>query len=136
MQARYPQVADMFRGHEDLVEAVRGFWGEGPEETCFAEMQVLAQHAGAFSETDPDALWPAIESAVATVPLDLGLPPRRPRNGRYTWSGSACSRSLPSSSTSYLDLLREVWAPVNDMWQQALPLLRGGRPPRRGPVRA
>ena len=78
MQARYPQLAEMFNGREDLADRVRGFWGEGSEETCFTEMQILAHHAGALAETDPDALWQAIESAVATVPLDLDMPSEDP----------------------------------------------------------
>src|SRR5271165_5692737 len=61
MQARYPQLAEMFDGREDLADRVRGFWGEGSEETCFTEMQILAHQAGAMAETDADALWRAIE---------------------------------------------------------------------------
>ncbi len=74
MQARYPQLAEMFNGREHLADCVRGFWGEGSEETCFTEMQILANHAGALAETDPDVLWQALETAVGTVPLDLEMP--------------------------------------------------------------
>src|SRR5271165_1445263 len=61
MQARYPQLAEMFDGREDLAASVRNFWGEGSEEIGFTEMQVLAQHAGAVHETDPATFWRAIE---------------------------------------------------------------------------
>ena len=74
MQARYPKLAEMFKGREDLADRVRNFWDDGSEETCFTEMQVLAHHAGALGATDPDELWAAIEAAVATVPLDLDMP--------------------------------------------------------------
>src|SRR5258708_40254124 len=80
MQARYPQLAEMFNGREDLADRVRGFWGPGSEETCFSEMQVLARQAGALTETNPDALWQAIETAVATVPLDLEMPSEYPED--------------------------------------------------------
>ena len=123
MQARYPQLAEMFAGREDLAERVRNFWGDGSDETCFTEMQVLAHHAGALAETDPDALWRRSR--------------RRWPRCRSTWR---CRRSRPRTATtflerfrqlkespellrSYLDLLREVWAPVDDMWQQALPVI-------------
>ncbi len=78
MQARYPQLAEVFSGREDLADRVRGFWGHETDETCFSEMQILAHHGGAFAETDPDALWEAIVGAVATVPLDLEIPSESP----------------------------------------------------------
>src|SRR3984957_1879568 len=74
MQARYPKGAELFKGREDLAARVRNFWNDGSDGASFAEMQVLAHHAGALGETDPDSLWAAIESAVATVPLDLEMP--------------------------------------------------------------
>ena len=123
MQARYPQLAEMFSGREDLADRVRGFWGEGSEETCFSEMQILAHHAGALTETDPDALWGAIESAVATVPLDLEMPSEDPGERRTYLDRFRQLRESPELVRAYLDLMREVWAPVDDMWQQALPVI-------------
>jgi DNA-binding transcriptional ArsR family regulator len=123
MQARYPQLAEMFDGREDLADTVRGFWGEGSEETCFTEMQVLAHHAGATSETDPEALWRAIESAVATMPPDLDMPSETPEERATYLERFARLRESRELLASYLDLLQEVWAPVDAMWQQALPLM-------------
>jgi ArsR family transcriptional regulator len=123
MQARYPQLAEMFNGREDLADCVRGFWGEGSEETGFAEMQVLAHHAGAMTETDPGALWQAIESAVATVPLDLEIPSESAEERATYLDRFRRLRESPELLRSYLDLLKEVWAPVDDMWQQALPVI-------------
>ncbi len=97
MQARYPQLAEMFDGREDLADRVRGFWGAGSEETCFGEMQILAHHGGALAATDPDVVWRAIESAVATVPLDLECRPRTPPSARRTSTVSAgCASPLSS----------------------------------------
>ncbi len=123
MQARYPQLAEMFNGREDLADCVRGFWGEGSEETGFAEMQVLAHHAGAMTETDPGALWQAIERAVATVPLDLEIPSESAEERATYLDRFRSLRESPELLRSYLDLLKEVWAPVDDMWQQALPVI-------------
>ena len=50
MQARYPKLAEMFKGREDLADRVRSFWNDSSEEICFTEMQVLAQHAGAVGD--------------------------------------------------------------------------------------
>ncbi len=123
MQARYPQLAEIFDGREDLADRVRGFWGEGSEETCFTEMQILAHHADALSESDPGALWRAIAGAVATVPLDIDVPSESPEELETYLERFRMLKESPELVESYLDLLRAVWAPVNDMWQQALPLL-------------
>jgi ArsR family transcriptional regulator, cadmium/lead-responsive transcriptional repressor len=123
MQARYPQLAEMFTGREDLADRVRRFWGDGPEECSFTEMQVLAHHGGALTTTDPEALWTAIERAVATVPLDLDLPSESPEERATYLERFRLLKEAPTLVASYRELLRDVWAPVNDMWQQALPLL-------------
>ena len=124
MQARYPQLAEMFRGREDLADRVRNFWQDGSDETCFTEMQVLAHHAGVLGETDPDALWRAIEAAVATVPLDLEIPSESPpRTATCSVDRFGKLRESPELLRSYLDLLKEVWGPVDDMWQRALPVI-------------
>ncbi len=123
MQARYPQLAEMFNGREDLADCVRNFWNDDSEETCFTEMQVLAHHAGALGETDPDALWEAIETAVATVPLDLEMPSESPEEREIFLDRFRQLKESPELLRSYLDLLREVWGPVDDMWQRALPVI-------------
>jgi ArsR family transcriptional regulator len=123
MQARYPKLAEIFTGREDLADRVRNFWGDSAEETCFSEMQVLAQHAGAVGATDPDELWAAIETAVPTVPLDLAMPSESPEDRAILLGRFRKLRESPALLQSYLGILQEVWAPVNDMWQQALPVI-------------
>ena len=123
MQARYPKLAEMFKGREDLAGRVRTFWNDSAEETCFSEMQVLAQLAGALDSTDPDELWSAMEGAVATVPLDLAMPSEAPEDREIFLDRFRRLRQSPELMRSYLDLLEEVWAPVDDMWQQALPVI-------------
>jgi DNA-binding transcriptional ArsR family regulator len=123
MQARYPKLAEMFKGREDLAARVRNFWDDCTEEICFTEMQVLAHHAGALNETDPDALWSAIEAAVQTVPLDLAMPSESTEDRTIFIDRFRRLRESPELLRSYLDLLEEVWAPVDAMWQQALPII-------------
>src|SRR5580704_8711870 len=124
MQAKYPKLAEMFEGREDLAESVRNFWNDSsPQEDCFTEMQVLAQHADAVGVTDPDVLWSAIEKAVATVPLDLEMPSESPEDREIFLGRLRRLRESPTLVRSYVDLLEVVWAPVDAMWQQALPVI-------------
>lgn len=123
MQARYPNLAEMFKGREDLADRVRSFWGDCSEEMCFTEMQVLVQHAGALRATDPDAVWAAIEDAVGTIPFDLAMPSESPEDRELFLDRFRRLRESPAFLQSYLAILEEVWAPVDEMWQQALPVL-------------
>jgi DNA-binding transcriptional ArsR family regulator len=123
LQARYPLLAEMFNGRERLVESVSNFWNDFPGEICFTEVQVMAHHGGALTETDPGRLWRAMEEAVATVPLDLEMPSERPEERAVFLDRMRRLRESPELLRSYLDLLREVWEPVDDMWQQAQPII-------------
>jgi DNA-binding transcriptional ArsR family regulator len=130
MRAKYPRLAEMFEGREDLADRVCNFWSgssphndSSPHEDCFTEMQVLAQHADAVGVTDPDVLWSALEEAVATVPLDLEMPSESPEDRETYLDRLRQLRESPALLRSYLELLEEVWAPVDAMWQQALPVI-------------
>jgi DNA-binding transcriptional ArsR family regulator len=123
MQARYPKLAEMFKGREDLAGRVRTFWEDSAEEMCFTEIQVLAQYGGVVSSTDPDELWAGIERAVATIPLDLSMPSESPEDRELFLHRFSRLRESSELLRSYLALLGEVWTPVDDMWQQALPVI-------------
>jgi ArsR family transcriptional regulator len=123
LQARYPQLAGIFDGRADLVARVQGFWGDGAVEACFSEMQILATQEDALTGTDPDALWDAIERAVPTASLKLDLPSETPEDlALYAWRLERLKES-PELLASYLELLRDVWAPVDAVWQQAVPVI-------------
>jgi DNA-binding transcriptional ArsR family regulator len=123
MQARYPKLAEMYDGREDLADRVRSFWGEESEETCFTEMQILAHHGGATREIDPAALWRAIEGAVATIPLDLDLASERDDEMATFVDRLRQLKESPELVRAYIGLLQEVWALVDATWQQALPVI-------------
>jgi DNA-binding transcriptional ArsR family regulator len=123
MQARYPKLAEMYNGREDLADRVRSFWGEESEETCFTEMQILAHHGGATREIDPAALWRAIEGAVATIPLDLDLASERDDEMATFVDRLRQLKESPELVRAYIGLLQEVWALVDATWQQALPVI-------------
>jgi DNA-binding transcriptional ArsR family regulator len=124
MQARYPKLAEMFNGREDLADRVRRFWeGVGSQETCFTEMQILVHHAGATTETDPDALWRAIKGAVATIAPDFAMPSECHEERQAYDERLRRLKESPELLREYMDLLQEVWAPVDETWQQALPII-------------
>ena len=123
MQAKYPKLAEMFDGREDLAERIRNFWDDGSEEMCFTEMQVLVHHGGATCATDPEVVWQAIERAVATVPLDLDMPSESPEELAIYVARFRKLKESPELVRVYIDLLKDVWAPVNDIWQQSLPVI-------------
>jgi DNA-binding transcriptional ArsR family regulator len=86
-------------------------------------MHILAYYSGALYSTDPDELWAALERAVATVPLDLDVPSESAEELVLFSDRFRRLKESPTLVRSYLDLLKEVWAPVNEMWQQALPAI-------------
>jgi DNA-binding transcriptional ArsR family regulator len=112
-----------FDDRPDLAERVRTFWGDTDDETSFTEMHILAHYAGALHATDPDALWQALERAIPTVPLDLDMPSESDEELALFSDRFRRLKQSPALVRSYLDLLAEVWAPVNDMWQQWLPAI-------------
>ena len=112
-----------FDERPDLAERVRTFWGDTDDETSFTEMHILAHYSGALYATEPDVLWAALERAVPTVPLDLDAALGVRRRARPLLRTLPSAQEFPALVRSYLDLLAEVWAPVNDMWQQSLPAI-------------
>jgi DNA-binding transcriptional ArsR family regulator len=120
---KYPFLSDMFLGREELAERVRGFWSDQRHGTCFGEMHVLANHGGAITTTDPEVLWRALHAAAATVPLDLGLESETHEDRAAIVSRLQQLKASPELLRSYIDLLREVWEPLDELWQSALPRL-------------
>jgi DNA-binding transcriptional ArsR family regulator len=121
---KYPMLSETFDGREEVAERVRDFWSDQMPETCFTEMQMLAHHAGAIETTSAGELWLALSDAVATVPLDLALESELPEDREIFLDRLRQLKSSPTLLRSYIDLLREVWEPIDAMWQGALPLLQ------------
>jgi DNA-binding transcriptional ArsR family regulator len=115
--------AIVFDDRPDLEERVRTFWDDDGDETSFTEMHILAYYSGALYATDPEVLWEALERAIPTVPLDLDVPSEAPEELVIFSDRFRRLKESPELARAYLDLLREVWAPVNEMWQQSLPAI-------------
>jgi DNA-binding transcriptional ArsR family regulator len=112
-----------FDEHPELAERVRTFWHDTDDETSFTEMHILAHYSGALFATEPEELWQALERAIPTVPLDLDLPSESAEELALFSDRFRRLKESPALVREYLDLLAEVWAPVNDMWQQWLPAM-------------
>lgn len=115
--------AIVFDDRPDLAKRVRTFWDDDGDETSFTEMHILAYYSGALYATDPEVLWEALERGIPTMPLDLDVASEAPEE-LVIFSGRLRRlQESPELARAYLDLLREVWAPINEMWQQALPAI-------------
>ena len=121
---KFPAVFEHLAGREDLAERVRTFWSDCDHDTCFTEMQVLAHHAGALEETSPPALWAALEGAISTVPTDIALESESPEDRLIFLGRLERLKASPTLFRSYMELLQEVWEPIDEIWQHALPMLR------------
>ena len=115
--------AMVFDDRPDLEERVRTFWGDTGGETSYTEMHILAHYAGALDLTDPDELWRALEAAIPSIPQDLDVPSETDDELALFSDRFRRLKESPELVREYLDLLAEVWAPVNDMWQQWLPAI-------------
>jgi DNA-binding transcriptional ArsR family regulator len=122
-QTKHPVVADLFVGHEDLVERVRTFWADETGATCSTETLVLAHHAGALAETSPAALWAALESAVQTVPTDLALASESPEERAIFLHRLQRLQESPELTRAYIELLSDVWALADTIWQSSRAML-------------
>jgi DNA-binding transcriptional ArsR family regulator len=115
--------AIVFNDRPDLAERVRTFWDDAGDETSFTEMHILAYYSGALYATDPEVLWEALERAIPTAPLNLDVPSESPDELVIFSDRFRRLKESPKLVRAYLDLLREVWGPVDEMWQQSLPAI-------------
>jgi ArsR family transcriptional regulator len=114
----------MFDAREDLADRVSAFWGDDNQKPFFligTVVQALAHAGGALRTTDPGTLWHAIESAVPQVSLDLVMPSESPEDIEAIRDRLAELKESPARVRAFLDLLQEVWMPVDELWQQSLP---------------
>jgi len=117
----HPLASQLLSGREELVERVREFWSDDGPGVCFTEAQILAHHAGALGESSPTELWAALERAIPTVPSDLGLESESPEDRAVFLHRLERLKASPTLVNSYLELLRDVWAIVDEVWQAARP---------------
>jgi DNA-binding transcriptional ArsR family regulator len=124
-EAKYPHVAEMFDGREDLTDRVRTFWGDDADEGFLTGtvVQALAHVGDALATTDPDTLWRAVEAAVHEAPRELVMPSESAHDIEVIEERIRRLQESPALLRAFLDLLAEVWSLVDDTWHQALPVI-------------
>lgn len=115
--------AIVFDDRPELAERVRTFWDDDGDETSFAEIQILAYYSGAFDATDPAAFWAAIERTIPSLPLALDVQSESAEDLVVFSDRFRRLKESPELARAYVNLLQEVWAPVDEMWQQSLPAI-------------
>jgi DNA-binding transcriptional ArsR family regulator len=115
LRGAYPVLERLYSERPDLEQSVRGFWPDDMK--CFAEVGILAHHAGALELTDFPALRGAVEATVESLPDDLTLASETPENRSAILARLAVLRDSSTRRDAYLDLLGELWSEVDEWWQ-------------------
>src|SRR3974390_2965827 len=101
-----PVLAGLAADHPELVSDIVGFWKDGTE--CFTEFQVLADIAGALSETDVNQLFETLSASRRFVPEDLSLAAETPEERAVFIRRLRRLRDDDRLWSSYSDLLRAL----------------------------
>ena len=71
LRSKHPVLASLAEEQPDLIDEVRGFWGDG--NPCFTELQVLGDLAGALETTNFVELFDALGTARRRPVPDMAL---------------------------------------------------------------
>ena len=108
-------ILDTVYGQDDgLRDRVQNFWPDGVN--YFAEAEVLAYLADALEVTDFSDLRARLDTALATVPLDLALESETPDDRRRILDRLAQLQRSPRIRHQYFDLLEDLWVPLAEWW--------------------
>jgi DNA-binding transcriptional ArsR family regulator len=108
-------ILDTVYGQDDgLRDRVQNFWPDGVN--YFAEAEVLAYLADALEVTDFSDLRARLDTALATVPLDLALESETPDDRRRILDRLAQLQRSPRIRQQYFDLLEDLWVPLAEWW--------------------
>jgi ArsR family transcriptional regulator, arsenate/arsenite/antimonite-responsive transcriptional repressor len=115
LRSAHPILATLYSENGELCDRTREFWSDGM--SCFAELQVLAHHAGALEVTDFSLLRSRAEAALATVPLDLPLASETAEDRSAILIRLELLRGSDGLRRRYFDLLAELWSSIADWWE-------------------
>jgi ArsR family transcriptional regulator len=114
LRESHPTLSRLYEERPDLLDRVRGFWSDGM--TCFAEVDVIAIHAGLIAATVFSTFRAQAEMALGSISLDLELASETSEDRVRIL---ARLRALQRSSRlrrDYFDLLGELWSGVAPWW--------------------
>lgn len=109
-------VVALYGDRPDLVEAVRGFWGD--DLRCFSELEVLASHDDALGTTDLDVLVGQLAKAIEAVPGDMALESETEHDRAIILERLAELRRSSERRRGWLALLAEVWGGLDAPWRR------------------
>jgi DNA-binding transcriptional ArsR family regulator len=115
-EAEFPARADRFAAVPGMEERILAVWGDG--ESCFTEAFVVAERGGVLFETDPDRLWAGLAEGAAAPPRFEPLGSETPEDQLLFRARLARLQDDPEQRARWLELLRDVWAVVEDRWVQ------------------
>ncbi len=123
MQARYPTTGRDVQRTGGPGGSGEELLGRGADETCFTEMQALAHHGGALAETDPEHAVAGPRSGRRNGSPRPGDGVGEPEDLAVFQNRLRRLKESPELLRAYLEVLQEVWEPIDDMWQEALPVI-------------
>jgi ArsR family transcriptional regulator len=116
LREAHPVLHRLYRDRPELRDRLLAFWSDGGP-TCFAEVEVMAHHAGAIETTDFPTLRQRIESALATFPLDMELASETPGDRAAILDRAARLQQSAELRRTYFDLLAELWSAIGPWWE-------------------
>jgi ArsR family transcriptional regulator len=115
LREAHPAVARVCDERGELIDRVFSFWSDGM--TCFADIQVMAHHAGAISVADFTTFRARAEAALGSIPLDLELASEKSEDRERILARLGALQRSARLRRSYFDLLSELWSAVAPWWE-------------------
>ncbi len=114
-EEEFPARAGRFRAVPGLEERILALWGDG--ESCFTETFIVAERGGVLFETDPQRVWVGLVEGAAAPPRFEPLASETPEDQVRFRARLARLHDDPDLRRRWLEVLRDVWAAVEDAWQ-------------------
>jgi DNA-binding transcriptional ArsR family regulator len=115
-EAEFPARVQRFASAPGIEERILALWGDG--ETCFTETFVVAERGGVLFETDPARVWAGLAEGAAAPPRFEPLASETAEDQARFRDRLARLRDDPELRRRWLELLRDVWAAVEDGWSE------------------
>lgn len=116
----HPALDRIYAAAPELGERVRSFWAPTLATSCggFLEFLVLAHHGNLLFSTDADHLIGELDVLCRTSPADLPLNSETEADRTALLARLAELRSSPDRRHRYIELFRDLWAAVGDIWER------------------
>jgi DNA-binding transcriptional ArsR family regulator len=99
-----------------MEERILAFWGDG--EGCFTEIFVAAERGGVLFESDPERVWAGLAAGATAPPRFEPLASETAADQIRFRARLTRLHDDPEMRDGWLQLLRDVWAAIEDQWNQ------------------